>query len=199
MLRLLQEGEFSRLGSKDRVVVNVRIIAATNEDLDAMMARNAFRKDLYYCIRSGWLHLPPLRERTEDIPVLISSILNKYRFPNTTGLHITPQALELLVEHAWPGNIRELKTVLHNAVLSGDGDDTITEKHLPDYIRQATRRRHYPQTASLSHPMRSLADVEKSHILKIYDHLDRNKVRTAKTLQIGLNTLRRKLAAYGEK
>lgn len=199
LLRVLQEGEFSRVGSKDRIILDLRVIAATNEDLDAMIARKAFRKDLYYRIRSGWLHLPPLRERAEDMPLLTDTFLTKY-FPDTPpGKRITDRAMHVLTAYPWPGNIRELKSVLHEAAASADGG-IIDIMHLPDSVRDATRRsadRTRGSKKSYQVGVRTLAEVEKAHILRIYHQLDKNKVRTAKALGIGLNTLRRKLAAYG--
>jgi two-component system, NtrC family, response regulator AtoC len=195
LLRVLQEGAFSRVGSSDRVVIDLRVIAATNEDLDSMIARKAFRKDLYYRIRSSWLHLPPLRNRSGDIPLLVDAFLHKYDAYTQTGRHITDRALERLTEFSWPGNVRQLKTVLQSAVLKAQGC-TVDVAHLPDNVRAATRRpkRSAPQREHQS--IRALAEVEKAHILRVFRHFGHNKSQTAKALGIGLNTLRRKLAAY---
>ena len=195
LLRVLQEGEFSRTGSGDRVVIDVRVIAATNEDLDRMIARKAFRKDLYYRIRSGWLHLPPLRQRSGDIPLLVDAFMQKYDTYALPGRHITDRALKRLVEYSWPGNVRQLKSVIQAAVLAAQGS-AIDLAHLPENVRAANRqpRRVLPELGTNS-PY-ALADVEKAHILRVYQHFGQNKSQTAKALGIGLNTLRRKLEAY---
>lgn len=195
LLRVLQEGEFSRMGSGDRVVIDVRVIAATNEDLDRMIARKAFRKDLYYRIRSGWLHLPPLRQRSEDIPLLVNAFMQKYDTYSLPGRHITDRALKRLVEYSWPGNVRQLKSVIQSAVLAAQGS-AIDLAHLPENIRTASRqpRRVLPELGTNS--AYALADVEKAHILRVYQHFGQNKSQTAKALGIGLNTLRRKLESY---
>lgn len=199
LLRVLQEGEYSRVGSNDRIILDLRVIAATNEDLNAMIARKAFRKDLYYRIRSGWLHLPPLRERAEDLPLLTDTFLKKYIPDAPSGKRITDQAMHVLTAHPWPGNVRELKSVLHEAASSADGG-IIDVMHLPASVRDAAQR-STGRTRGSKRPyqagVKTLAEVEKAHVLRVYRQLDKNKVRTAKALGIGLNTLRRKLTAYG--
>ncbi len=196
LLRVLQEGEFSRVGSTQRMRVDLRFIAATNEDLDRMMARKAFRKDLFYRIRGGWLHLPPLRARVNDIPLLLNSFLEKYD-EYRRGPRVAPEALERLMEYNWPGNIRELKSTIQSAVNLAQGK-RIEIQHLPEHIRALAKS---PPKAKPAAPMASeavvpLAEVEKAHILNVYGQLNRNKSQTAKALGIGLNTLRRKLTTY---
>lgn len=196
LLRVLQEGEFSRVGSSERVKVDLRFIAATNEDLDRMIARKAFRKDLYYRIRGGWLHLPPLRERQEDIPLLVDAFLAKYdEYPKGTR-RWTPAVLERLMAYRWPGNVRELKSVLQSAANLAQGT-AIDVMHLPEHLRVLPKRKMPATTTDADETIRPLSEVEKDHILGVYDRLDQNKSRAAKALGIGLNTLRRKLEAYG--
>ena len=197
LLRVLQEGEFSKVGSSQRLRVDLRFIAATNEDLDRMMARKAFRKDLFYRIRGGWLHLPPLRARPDDIPLLINAFLDKYdEYRNKP--RVAPDALERLMDYHWPGNIRELKSLIQSAVNLSQGR-RIEIQHLPEHLRHL---RTLPQKAEpplpATQPIISLEEVEKAHILNAYNQMNRNKSKTAKALGIGLNTLRRKLALYGE-
>jgi DNA-binding NtrC family response regulator len=195
LLRILQESEFSRLDCNERVCVNLRVIAATNEDLDCMMARRAFRKDLYYRIRGGWLHLPPLRRRTEDIPLLIEAFLGRHEDCREPRQRLSPHALSLLMNYPWPGNVRELKTVIQSAVgLAQEGP--LEAAHLPEHVRNPVRRPAASASAACAE-LCDLASVEKEHILRIYAHFAGNKSRAARTLGIGLNTLRRKLAAYG--
>jgi DNA-binding NtrC family response regulator len=197
LLRVLQEGEFSKVGSSQRLRVDLRFIAATNEDLDRMMARKAFRKDLFYRIRGGWLHLPPLRTRPDDIPLLINAFLDKYdEYRNKP--RIAPEALERLMAYHWPGNIRELKFLIQSSVNLAQGR-RIEIQHLPEHLRhlpKSPRKNGSPLPAIQT--IIPLEEVEKAHILNAFNQLDRNKSQTAKALGIGLNTLRRKLSAYGE-
>lgn len=196
LLRVLQEGEFSKVGATDRIRVDLRFIAATNEDLDQMMTRKAFRKDLFYRIRGGWLHLPPLRSRVNDIPLLLNAFLQKYK-RYRHGPRLAPETLEKLMAYEWPGNVRELKSIIQSAVNLAQGR-RIEPNHLPEHLRNLAK-----SSPPLSMECRdddtlvSLADVEKKHILKVYNQLNQNKSQTARTLEIGLNTLRRKLSAYG--
>jgi DNA-binding NtrC family response regulator len=198
LLRVLQEGEFSKVGTTRRIRVDLRFIAATNEDLDRMMARKAFRKDLFYRIRGGWLHLPPLRSRINDIPLLLNAFLEKYD-EYRRGPRISPEALERLMAYNWPGNIRELKSTIQSAVNLAQGK-RIEIQHLAEHMRtlpkKAVKKASAPKDPSQA--IVPLGEVEKAHILDVYGRLQRNKSRTAKALGIGLNTLRRKLAAYGE-
>jgi DNA-binding NtrC family response regulator len=198
LLRVLQEGEFSKVGSSQRLRVDLRFIAATNEDLDRMMARKAFRKDLFYRIRGGWLHLPPLRARADDIPLLINAFLDKYEEYRNKP-RIAPEALERLMAYHWPGNVRELKFMVQSAVNLAQGR-RIDIQHLPEHLRslsKATKKTKLSPVAEST--IVPLEEVEKAHILYAYSQLDHNKSQTAKALGIGLNTLRRKLAAYGER
>ena len=121
LLRVLQDGEFSKLGSSIRQKVDLRFIAATNENLEQMIAQKRFRKDLYYRIRGGWLHLPPLREHPEDIFLLARRFLGKYYDVNREGF-IERGALDLLMRYQYPGNIRELKSILQSAVNLARGE-----------------------------------------------------------------------------
>jgi two-component system, NtrC family, response regulator AtoC len=192
LLRVLQDGEYFKLGTSSRQKVDVRFIAATNEDLEKLMAKKAFRKDLYYRIRGGWLHLPPLRERKEDIPLLADKFLKDY--PGKGGI-IDEDAACLLMEYDYPGNIRELKSILQSAVNLAQGRSISTDI-LPVHLK---RQRSITKCAVPSAPggMLPLSVIEKSHIIKVYDHMGRNKSQTARFLGIGLNTLRRKLRSYG--
>ncbi len=195
LLRVLQDGEFSKLGSSDRQKVDLRFIAATNENLEQMMAQKRFRKDLYYRIRGGWLHLPPLRERQEDIFLLTRKFLEKYYDVNQQGF-IEKTALDLLMRYPYPGNIRELKSILQSAVNLARGEP-IREIHLPSHITAALKTCEDQDVAAADSRIKPLAEVEKAHILHAYAQSAENKSRTARRLGIGLNTLRRKLTSYG--
>ncbi len=194
LLRVLQDGEFSKLGSSTRQKVDLRFIAATNENLEQMISQKRFRKDLYYRIRGGWLHLPPLRERTDDILLLTSKFLEKYYEVKNEGF-IDQSAMELLVRYPYPGNVRELKSILQSAINLARGEP-IQERHLPAHI-VATLKECKDNNAILGETtIKRLAEVEKEHILNAYKQSGENKSKTARLLGIGLNTLRRKLAGY---
>jgi DNA-binding NtrC family response regulator len=195
LLRVLQDGEFTKLGSSVRQQVDLRFIAATNENLEQMMAQKRFRKDLYYRIRGGWLHLPPLRERQEDIFLLTRKFLEKYYPANQEGF-IEKDALEALMRYSYPGNIRELKSILQSAVNLARGEP-IREIHLPAHILTAQNAKRKGPTVGDDTPVKLLAEVEKEHIMKVYKQSGANKSKTARQLGIGLNTLRRKLDSYG--
>ena len=193
--RVLQEGEYLKLGSSSPKKVDVRFIAATNEDLDRLMAGGGFRKDLYYRLKGAWLHLPPLRERKEDIPLLVNEFLDELA-GDRGGWHVENDTMSVLMSYDYPGNIRELRSILHSAVNLAQGA-TIRPDFLPEDVRKRKARvkDHY-QDVSLQ--VRPLAEVEREYILRIYRVAGRNKSRAAKLLGIGLNTLRRKLESYGE-
>jgi DNA-binding NtrC family response regulator len=193
LLRALQDGEFTPVGSSAPQKADVRFVAATNEDIDQMVGSNRFRRDLYYRIRGSWLHLPPLKERCEDIPLLIEHFLNELG-PSGDSLHPDDTALDALMAYAFPGNVRELKSIIQSAVNLSQGR-RISLDCLPEHLRRrkahaGDKRPHFDGTAL------HLADVEKQHILNVYERMSRNKVRTARALGVGLNTLRRKLKAY---
>jgi DNA-binding NtrC family response regulator len=192
LLRVLQDGEYFKLGASNQQKADVRFIAATNEDLERLMAKKAFRKDLYYRIRGGWLHLPPLKERKEDIPLLINKFLNDYTEKDAA---IDEEAECLLMEYDYPGNIRELKSILQSAVNLAQGKP-ISSDVLPQHLK---RRKSISKclVPSISDETASLSQIEKSHIIKVYELTNQNKSRSASLLGIGLNTLRRKLRSYG--
>jgi two-component system, NtrC family, nitrogen regulation response regulator GlnG len=131
ILRLLQEGTFERLGGSEPISADVRIIAATNQNLDALIERQRFRKDLYYRLRGVTIHLPPLREHREDIAELAHYFLFRYnRQLGTAVQSISPRALELLENYDWPGNVRELQSVVREALIVSAGH-TILAEFLP--------------------------------------------------------------------
>jgi len=192
LLRVLQDGEYFKLGTSNQQKANVRFIAATNEDLEKLMVKKAFRKDLYYRIRGGWLHLPPLRERKEDILLLAEKFLIDYTNKEAA---FDEDARCLLMEYDYPGNIRELKSILQSAVNLSQGRP-ISPDVLPAHLKQ---RKSISKCLSPPGPEKitPLAQIEKSHIIDVYKQTGRNKSLSARHLGIGLNTLRRKLRSYG--
>jgi len=195
LLRVLQDGEFIKLGTNRPKKVDIRLIAATNRNLEEMIVRGLFRKDIYYRLKGAWLHLPPLRERKEDIPLLINKFLEEF-YGNAQNPGIEEEALSLLMMYSYPGNIREIKNILQSAVNLAQGKP-ISIKTFPDHlqIRKSILEKDLLKRGnSVSMPLR---EIEKEYILKIYNRTDKNKVSTAKLLGIGINTLSRKLASYG--
>ena len=137
LLRLIQEREFMRLGGMETIKVDVRIVAATNCDLKEMVEEGRFREDLYYRLHVINIWLPPLRDRKEDIPPLVQHFLEKYGAENgKAGIEITPDALDLLMDYSWPGNIRELENTIERAVVLSSGT-SIGLDLIPDYVRPA--------------------------------------------------------------
>jgi len=196
LLRVLQDGEYIKLGTDTPRNTDIRFIAATNEDLEKLMTNRKFRKDLYYRLKGGWLHLPPLRQRKEDIPLLANHFLNELLGKDkNTG--IEEDAMTLLLSYDYPGNIRELKSIIESAANLSQGRK-ISKIFLPDTIQKQkpkTKPKHMPGIT----PVVTLAQMEKSYILNVYNQTGNNKSQTAKLLDIALNTLRKKLTIYGVK
>jgi len=194
LLRVLQNGEFLKIGTSTIQKADVRFIAATNTDLDKLMAQGKFRKDLYYRLKGAWLHLPPLREREADIPLLINKFLKEFcRDSGSCG--IEQEAISILRGYDYPGNIRELKSIVQSAVNLSQGEP-ISAETLPGQLQKIKPKAKHAHQAE-PEPIVPLSEVEKIHILKVYDRTNRTKSRTAQLLGIGLSTLRRKLRAYG--
>jgi len=194
LLRVLQEGEFTKLGTSRIQKVDVRIVAATNENLDALLKRGRFRKDLYYRLKGAQLHLPPLRERPVDIPLLIDSFLSD--FPATyKKKRIEDKAVSMLTAYDYPGNIRELKSILHAAANLAQGR-SIAVENLPDTVQARKPASNGSAAPFKNGAAGSLSENEKSHILAIYRQTAENKSQTARLLGISINTLRRKLESY---
>jgi two-component system response regulator AtoC len=194
LLRVLQEGEYIKLGTSQPKKADIRFIAATNEDLDKLMAVDAFRKDLYYRLKGAWIHLMPLRERKEDIPLLTRHFLEQIK--KSGRIPPVPQeTLSILGDYEFPGNVRELKSIIQSS-LNLAQDRPITPEFLPTYLRNIKPQNQTVQETP-SGPICPLTTVEKRHILNVYRQLNENKAKTAKCLGIGLNTLRRKLEQYG--
>jgi two-component system response regulator AtoC len=130
LLRVLQEREFERVGGSTTIKVDVRVIAATNADLQESVAKKEFREDLFYRLNVINIRMPPLRDRREDIPLLVQHFLSKYRLtPNSPPARITEDAIRALHAYHWPGNVRQLENVIQRAVVMSQGD-IITRQHL---------------------------------------------------------------------
>jgi two-component system response regulator AtoC len=194
LLRVLEQGEFIRLGASASQKADVRFISATNADLDRQLARRSFRQDLYYRLKGVRLHLPPLRERREDIPLLVDHFLSE--FGRSRAVHrIDGEAMRALAGYDYPGNVRELRTLIQSAMNLVEGN-CLTLSSLPAYLRQH-HRKSAAGTFLPSGIIAPLEEVERQHVLRAYDQSGKNKVWAARILGIGVNTLRRKLSLYG--
>ena len=185
LLRVLQEKEITRLGESQPRKVDVRIICATHHDLQEQMAQHAFRADLLYRIRVGRIHLPPLRERTEDIPLLIWSFVSQCRkaMGKLFVQDVSPDALQRLARYQWPGNIRELKSVIEYAVLQCEGD-TIQPRHFPPELLES------PGTAlPVSETTTTVKD--RARLLAALKETKGNRARAAQLLGISRATFYR--------
>ncbi|MCP4681522.1 MAG: sigma-54-dependent Fis family transcriptional regulator [Desulfobacterales bacterium] len=186
LLRVLQQKEFGRLGSEEFIEVDVRILAATNRDLKKAIKEHKFREDLYYRLNVISLHLPPLRERNEDIPLLVEAFIRKYCLEmNKEKVGIAPSALRLLMDYKWPGNVRELENIIERALVIGQGKQIISDD-LPFPGRESAPAQ-VPGSLKL---------MEKMHIMKILDKNDWNISRAAREMEIDRQTLYNKINKY---
>jgi two-component system response regulator HydG len=195
LLRVLQEKEFEPLGSSRTVKVNVRVIAASNKDLDREAKAGRFREDLFYRLNVVPISLPPLRERREDIPALAAHFFATYRDKNRKQLNdIAGKAMDLLMRYDWPGNIRELENCVERAVILARGE-IIAPADLPPIIQALSKDREI-QGLNLPSGI-SIQEVEKALILKTLEDTGGNRTRAAEILGINRRTLQNKLKEYG--
>lgn len=191
ILRVLQEKQFERVGGEKSITVDTRLITATNRDLEKEVAAGTFRSDLYYRLNVVHLHVPPLRERKEDLPLMIDAFLKEFTEEN--GKEITaiePKARAALYAYDWPGNIRQLRNCLESAVVMSS-DNTIRLSDLPEPIRDAE------QIAAIHIQIGTpLAEAEQHIIMETLAAYKGNKSKTADILGIGRKTLHRKLDEY---
>jgi DNA-binding NtrC family response regulator len=191
LLRAIQEREIRRVGATRSMPVDVRIIAATNVNLAEAVKAKQFREDLYYRLNVIEVHLPPLRERKEDIPLLVEAFLRRCGETGRKGIKgMTESALALLIDYQWPGNVRELENVIERAVTL-TLQDKIVPEDLPPTIQGLRGDRHVIDEAA--ERTRSLGEVEQDYILRIMDKTGGNKYQAAQILGIDRKTLYRKL------
>ena len=195
ILRVLQEREFEPVGGSSTVKVDTRVIVATNKDLKSEIQEGRFREDLYFRVNVVMLNVPPLRERSEDVPLLAEFFLKKYAEKNRRLIKgFTPLATDLLMRHDWPGNVRELENITERSVIMARGD-IITPDELPETLRSLDLDSKTPGI-DLS-PGRSLKAVEKEMILRTLEDAGGNRTHAAKILGISRRTLQLKLKEYG--
>ncbi len=194
LLRVLQEREIIPVGGVKPIKVDVRLIAATNADLEKQVENGKFRADLFYRLNVIPIHIPPLRERRDDIPLLVEHFLKTYCEAQGKPLkQVTKQAFDLLLRYDWPGNVRELENVIERAVILQEGN-LIGPEDLPETIRGGRfETRHDLITATNL----TLEELEKRYILKVLDETGWQKKKAAQILGINASTLYRKLQRYG--
>lgn len=191
LLRFLENKTFERLGSTVTVTADIRIIAATNKDLEKEIKRGMFREDLYYRLNVIPIHLPPLRKRLEDIPLMIESFTKKVNDQLGTSAKFSPQAVQHMLGYKYPGNVRELLNIIERCIALTEGS-SITEHDLPSHIRGDRAEKT---------PINSLQEVsagaEKNHIVKILKVTQGNKSKAAQILKVNRKTLWEKMNNYG--
>jgi DNA-binding NtrC family response regulator len=195
LLRVLQDGTFERLGGTRTLQVDVRVVAASNKDLTQEVETQRFRLDLYYRLNVITLALPPLRERREDIPLLVAHFLRKYAEQNrkaVTAVH--QQTLQRLQAYDWPGNVRELENVIERAVVLAQGS-TIGVAELPGHLQETELVPSSDDQLTLP-TSATLADIERAAILHALQQSGGNRQAAARALNIGVATLYRKLKEY---
>ena len=194
LLRVLQEKEFEPLGSSRTIKTDVRVIAASNKDLEREVKEGRFREDLFYRLNVVPVSLPPLRERMEDIPALAAHFFAVYREKNRKELKdISGKAMDMLMRYEWPGNIRELENCMERAVILARGE-IIAPADLPPIIQSLSREREI-QGLNLPSGI-SLQEVERTLILKTLEDTGGNRSRAAEILGINRRTLQNKLREY---
>ncbi len=201
LLRVLEEKVAERIGGGDPIPIDVRIIVAADQNLHRQVKENIFRQDLYYHLKEVHLDIPPLRERKEDIPVLVDHFIklyNKQYHKNILG--ISDAALQFLMRHDWPGNVRELHHVVKCAILMNDSQDQIWMEHIPLDIHLADSSRTTEEKTETKADelleILSLDEAEKRHILRILEFTRFNKSQAANILKVSRPTLDRKIEKY---
>jgi transcriptional regulator with PAS, ATPase and Fis domain len=195
LLRFLQEGEIYRVGGKDPIKVDIRLISATNKELDKEVVRGNFREDLFYRINTIMVHSPPLRRRKEDIPGLVEHFLttNTASAVLNRGRQMSEDAMKILMKYDWPGNIRELQNVCERLQILSEGH-IIMPGDLPEHIKNPDQK----IVIDDYDPTMTLHELEKRYILKALNYFDGNKTQAANALGITIKTLYNKLHEYGE-
>jgi len=189
LLRVIEEGEFRKVGSTKVTKVDIRIISATNEDLERKVKEGTFREDLYYRLNVARIDLPPLRDRRSDIPLLVRFFLDRSQdIPGPGSMEISREAMAMLMAYDWPGNVRELENVIKRAAVFSN-KVTLLPEDLPEKIRNPSIQLPLPGKHSLK-------EIEKNHILRVLESTGGHRARAAKILGISERTLYRKLRQH---
>lgn len=198
LLRFLETREIMRVGGNVAIKLDVRLMAATNRDLSQAVEKGIFRSDLYFRLKVVTLHVPPLRERQEDIPLLVSHFVQQFSGEHhKTVSQVSPDAMEVLAKYPWPGNVRELKNLIENLVIFSRGD-RLNIEDLPADILSKIEKQSLQQDQSV--PVfedLSMGAIEKQAIVKALEKTGGNRLKASQLLGIGLRTLQKKLKDYG--
>jgi DNA-binding NtrC family response regulator len=200
LLRVLEDRSYMRVGGSETLTADVRIIAATNASLEQRVAQERFRPDLYYRLKVVTLHIPPLRERREDIPLLVTHFLDQFKRENgREDLSLSPAVLRCLINARWEGNVRELRNLMESLVVMAVRP-VLEVWDLPELYRQAGAAEPEPiaGVATAPGPAVTMDEIEREAILRTLKETSGNRTRAAEILGIGLRTLQRKLKEYGE-
>jgi DNA-binding NtrC family response regulator len=200
LLRVLQEKRFERVGGQESIEVDVRVIAATNKNLDKEVKEGRFREDLFYRLNVIKIDIPPLRERTEDIPLLITHFLNKYARPNAPPKKMSPEAMERLLAYKWPGNIRELENAIERAAVTTVGD-TIGPERLPPRVTGMAQEERPRFEIDLKHPLpyylkEATEQIERQYIIKALEKSRGNVGRCAELCGLSRRSISGKISQY---
>jgi two-component system response regulator AtoC len=204
LLHVLQDFQFSRVGGHQLVEVDTRVVAATNRDLEAAMARGEFRQDLYYRLNVVEIKVPPLRERREEIPALASRFLARFNSQYGQQKQLTPETLAWLTEYSWPGNVRELENVIRRLVVLGDGERAIEALVTRGRNGQNGHNGHVsaPQPTAVEGGLREVArrgarEAERKALLEVLDRVRWNRAAAARILKVSYKTLLTKISECG--
>jgi DNA-binding NtrC family response regulator len=196
LLRFLGERTFERLGSNKTFTSDVRLITATNKDLAAMVKAGTFREDLFFRLRVVEIHLPPLRDRMMDVPLLAQAFLGEFARENGKPVKdFTADAMEMLLQHGWPGNVRELRTAIEHAVVLCRGE-RVSARDLPPSVR-ASSAPAAPATTLFARNDLTVKEAEKQLIIRALKETKGNRTQAAKKIGMSRRTFYRKLKIYG--
>lgn len=193
LLRVLQEREIIPVGGTSPIKVNARLIAATNADLERAVQEDNFRADLYYRLNVIPIVIPPLRQRRDDIPLLVEHFLEKISLKTGAKKNITKEAMNLLVDYEFPGNVRELENIIERAVILQEGEQ-IDVEDLPEKVRSRTCSR---RSLSLDKAQMTLEELEKEYLISVLEETNWQKKKASSILGINASTLYRKIQRYG--
>jgi two-component system response regulator HydG len=191
LLRVIQERKFERVGGEETLTTDARVIAATNRDLKKAMTDGIFREDLYWRLNVISIELPPLRERKEDIPQLVSNLIDKYNEILEKDIHsVSSDAMDLIFSHHWPGNVRELENVIERSMVLAKGD-VIEPDILPLELKDSEAPREGAESAS------DLKRLERDHVKAVLEKCGWNKYKAAQMMGISRSTLYSKIKRFG--
>ncbi len=197
LLRFLQEEEIRRVGDNKAITVDVRVVAATARDLTEMVKDGTFREDLYYRLNVLQLRIPPLRERKDDVPLLVDHFIRKYGTRlNRENMSISREALRVLMDYAWPGNVRELENTIERAMVLADSDQ-ITPENLPDKVRNEHDLSPQPFFGDDLSIKKAIRAIERELIRRSLEKTGGNRTRAAELLEISHRALLYKIKEYG--